>query len=138
MGFLDWELSLLGREDRIADHSGILDTLELARDLHPGQRNSLDALCKRYDVDNSSRTLHGALLDAEILADVYLAMTGGQTDLGLSFEIDPAASEGQLGFETGDRPPLKIQQASDAELAAHSRRLEAIREKADHCLWLDQ
>ncbi|MEJ2385595.1 MAG: DNA polymerase III subunit epsilon, partial [Xanthomonadales bacterium] len=91
IGFLDNELALLGRDDRMADHVTVLDTLELARDLHPGQRNSLDALCKRYEVDNSSRTLHGALLDSEILADVYLAMTGGQSDLGLSFQAADTA-----------------------------------------------
>src|SRR5210317_1243218 len=104
VGFLDYELSLLGRADRVTDHASVLDTLELARDLHPGQRNSLDALCKRYDVDNSSRTLHGALLDAEILADVYLAMTGGQSDLGLSFQSAESDEHhpGEAGFD--DRP----------------------------------
>ncbi len=87
IGFIDNELSLTGhRHASITEIATVLDTLELARDLHPGQRNNLDALCKRYEVDNSTRTLHGALLDAEILADVYLAMTGGQVDLGLSLE----------------------------------------------------
>ncbi len=87
IGFIDNELSLSGHKHvSITEVASVLDTLELARDLHPGQRNNLDALCKRYEVDNSSRTLHGALLDAEILTDVYLAMTGGQVDLGLSLE----------------------------------------------------
>jgi DNA polymerase-3 subunit epsilon len=87
LGFLDMELSLLQDcPGCIRDFCSIVDTLELARELHPGQRNNLDALCKRYEIDNTSRVLHGALRDAEILADVYLAMTGGQTDLGLSFQ----------------------------------------------------
>ena len=85
VGFLDHELARLHAEPiRIESHCRVLDTLALARELHPGQRNSLDALCKRYAVDNSARDLHGALLDAEILAEVYLAMTGGQATLDLS------------------------------------------------------
>jgi DNA polymerase-3 subunit epsilon len=137
VGFLDHELSLLGRSDRVADHATVLDTLELARDLHPGQRNSLDALCKRYDVDNSSRTLHGALLDAEILADVYLAMTGGQSDLGLSFQSAETVEHqpGDAGFE--DRPPLVVVEANPDEVAAHLKRLETIQETSGHCLWND-
>ncbi len=86
IGFINNEFALLGQTERsdIAEHCGVLDTLMLARERHPGQRNNLDALCKRYGVDNSGRELHGALLDAEILAEVYLAMTGGQTNLSLS------------------------------------------------------
>jgi DNA polymerase-3 subunit epsilon len=136
VGFLDHELALLGRADRIADHAGILDTLELARDLHPGQRNSLDALCKRYDVDNSSRKLHGALLDAEILADVYLAMTGGQSDLGLSFEAAAEDVDASM-TELVERPDLVVLTANDDELAAHEARLKTIQEKSGHCLWRD-
>jgi DNA polymerase-3 subunit epsilon len=135
IGFLDWELSLLQREDRMNDHVSVFDTLELARDLHPGQRNSLDALCKRYEVDNSSRTLHGALLDAEILAEVYLAMTGGQEDLGLSFQAPDAADHALGDTVGGDRPPLVVLQPSDAEIAAHKRRLESIQQSSGHCLW---
>lgn len=136
IGFLDYELSLLGRGDSIGDHCSVLDTLELARDLHPGQRNSLDALCKRYDVDNSSRKLHGALLDAEILADVYLVMTGGQNDLGLSFEAPPSAAD-LSPAELAERPRLFVMTASDEEIAAHEARVEAIHEKSGHCLWRD-
>jgi DNA polymerase-3 subunit epsilon len=136
VGFLDSELALLQRQDRLADHVGVLDTLELARDLHPGQRNSLDALCKRYDVDNSSRSLHGALLDAEILADVYLAMTGGQSDLGLSFQA-PDTDHDPSHPEQGERPELIVLTASEPELAAHQARLKKIEEKAGHCLWND-
>ena len=135
IGFLDSELSLLGRSDRMSDHVTVLDTLELARDLHPGQRNSLDALCKRYEVDNTSRTLHGALLDAEILADVYLAMTGGQSDLGLSFQsTQPGDSD--CGDSTSEEEiSLLVLAANEQEIAAHEVRLKAIRDSSGHCLW---
>lgn len=136
VGFLDWELSLLSRTDRICDLAGVLDTLELARDLHPGQRNSLDALCKRYEVDNASRTLHGALLDSEILADVYLAMTGGQTDLGLSFESDSGDGIDISLEDMENRPAVVIAAVSEDELAAHDARLAAIKKKSGHCIWL--
>ena len=137
IGFLDAELALLGRSERMGDRVSVLDTLELARDLHPGQRNSLDALCRRYEVDNSSRTLHGALLDAEILADVYLAMTGGQSDLGLSFDKDSSRGVDLSEFEAAERPELFVLEASDEELAAHRDRLEKIHKKSGHCLWND-
>lgn len=138
IGFLDRELSLSGRIDRMADHATVIDTLEMARDLHPGQRNSLDALCRRYEVDDSCRTLHGALLDAEILADVYLAMTGGQSDLGLSFDA-PAAGALEPGGQAfpRERPTLKVLRPSSAELAAHQARLHAIHEKAGYCVWFE-
>jgi len=137
LGFLDYEFSMLGREPRFSSGLDVLDTLELARDLHPGQRNNLDALCKRYEVDNSSRTLHGALLDAGILADVYLAMTGGQADLGLSLEHN--ADDGQGGaFVISERPVLRVVRASADEVARHQARLQAIAEEAGQCLWLEQ
>ena len=137
IGFLDSELSLLERTDRMSDHVTVLDTLELARDLHPGQRNSLDALCKRYEVDNSSRTLHGALLDAEILADVYLAMTGGQSDLGLTFQL-PDSTDHEVGdIEFAERPALQVLVANDQEIAAHEARLKAIKDSSGHCVWND-
>ena len=112
---------------------GVIDTLVMARSKHPGQRNSLDALCQRYEVDNSQRDLHGALLDAEILADVYLAMTGGQTALQLS-----GSGSGSGNDENGrsrveqiirlpdSRPSLPIISATKAERAAHELQLEAI------------
>ena len=107
IGFIDNELSLTGdNHSSITAVATVLDTLELAKDLHPGQRNNLDALCNRYDVDNTSRTLHGALLDAEILADVYLAMTGGQVDLGLTLESSTPVSDEEEGHETAGHPPL--------------------------------
>src|SRR5690606_19218181 len=84
VGFLDYELSLAGKHfGRVTDHARVLDTLAMARERYPGQRNSLDALCRRLGVDNAHRKLHGALLDAELLAEVYLGMTSGQGDLGL-------------------------------------------------------
>ncbi len=140
VGFLNHEFGLLGAEwGRVEDHCGILDTLALARRMHPGQKNSLDALCKRYGVDNSNRELHGALLDAEILADVYLAMTGGQVALSL----DAGQGSGQeAAGDTGirrlpaDRPPLPVIAASEEELAAHEARLDALdRAAAEGALW---
>jgi DNA polymerase-3 subunit epsilon len=116
----------------------VCDTLLLARSKHPGQKNNLDALCRRYEVDNSQRELHGALLDAEILADVYLAMTGGQATLSLD-----GRSEGGSGGEPvlppldPSRPPLPVLQASSAERAAHAARLDALdRASGGRCLWL--
>lgn len=136
LGFLDMELSLLGDAPaHITDSSSVTDTLALARDLHPGQRNSLDALCKRYAIDNSSRALHGALLDAEILADVYLAMTGGQSDLGLSFVANPVPAPSTMTVDQGARPAFRVVVASGDELAKHAARLDAIAEKFGRCVW---
>jgi len=132
VGFLDAELGRLSPKSTIEQHCAVLDTLVMARRKHPGQRNSLDALCGRYDVDNSRRDKHGALLDAEILADVYLAMTGGQTALSLDAGGDGSA-DGAAG--QGSRPvcrdglDLRVVRATDAELAAHESRLDSI-EKA--------
>lgn len=137
IGFIDNELSLSGhRHASITEVAGVLDTLELARDLHPGQRNNLDALCKRYEVDNSSRTLHGALLDAEILSDVYLHMTGGQVDLGLSLESPSnAADTDDEAHVRMPRPELLVLRASDAELARHEARLDSIQAQSGTCLY---
>jgi len=127
IGFIDNELSLAGHEHAsIKAVATILDTLELARDLHPGQRNNLDALCKRYEVDNSSRSLHGALLDAEILADVYLAMTGGQVDLGLSLESATSAIDDDEGLVHTEHPVLFVLKANEEELARHEARMKDI------------
>jgi len=129
VGFINHELKLMGPKwGRIEDHCKVFDTLVMARDIHPGQRNSLDALCKRYEVDNSARELHGALLDARILADVYLAMTGGQTSLvlGSNKENDREQEPGSLGRISADRPALKVIRASAEELAAHQERLADI------------
>lgn len=137
IGFLNYELGLLGHAvGDIATICGVLDTLELARKLHPGQKNNLDALCRRYTIDNSQRQYHGALLDAEILADVYLAMTGGQASLSL--EVDRAACSAVIGPAAIDAAaPLKVVRASDAELAAHAARLAVIdTASGGRCLWL--
>lgn len=127
VGFINHELSMLpdNKWGTIEAHCKITDSLKMARKAYPGQRNSLDALCKRFDIDNSNRTLHGALLDSEILADVYLAMTGGQTDLMLMNE-NPNANQNQEVNLSQQRPPLKILRASDSELEAHTGKLSAI------------
>jgi DNA polymerase-3 subunit epsilon len=140
VAFLDAELSRLPGDRRpLAGLCQILDTLALARELHPGQRNSLDALCKRYAVDNSARELHGALLDARILADVYLAMTGGQAALAL---LD-AEEAGRIGDSARavrapvrTAVPLPVLVASAAELAAHEAMLAIItKASGGRCLW---
>jgi len=136
IGFLDNELSLIGhRHTTITAIASVLDTLELARDLHPGQRNNLDALCKRYEVDNSSRSLHGALLDAEILADVYLAMTGGQVDLGLSLESPSTRAEDDEKHLQAERPPVFVLKASEDELALHEARLNDIEQQSGQVVY---
>ena len=139
VGFINHEFSQLNKMvGTVADYSEVFDTLAYARKKHPGQRNSLDALCKRYGIDNSHRELHGALLDAEILADVFLLMTGGQSSL---------LDEGQSGMDessvntsvirvSANRSALKVIRCNDEELTAHQQRLEAI-EKASGgaCIW---
>ena len=135
VGFLDSELQRLEQSFApIADSCSVIDTLVMARGKHPGQRNNLDALCQRYMVDNSQRDLHGALLDAEILADVYLAMTGGQTVFQLSDNApadgSPSHSGDGIRRLSGDRPPLTVLSASDEELAAHEAQLDAIADAA--------
>lgn len=140
VGFINHELAMLDAEHEPVDVAcTILDTLLLARRMHPGQRNSLDALCRRYDVDNSQRELHGALLDARILADVYLAMTGGQVTLSLETESGQSADhieQGTIRRLPADRPRLKIVRASAAELAEHRKWLERLDKSAGGaCLW---
>ena len=128
VGFLDAELSRLERDlPAMQVLCPVLDTLVLAREMHPGQRNSLDALCRRYQVDNSQRELHGALLDARILAEVYLAMTGGQAALSLGTERKSSAA-GQPVDRRIDRKGLKlvVVRATDDELAAHEAALDRI------------
>jgi DNA polymerase III subunit epsilon len=128
IAFLDAEFKRLqGRPRQIAHFCNVLDTLPLARRMHPGQRNSLDALCKRYAVDNSRRELHGALLDAQILLDVYLAMTGGQTALILG-EVQEAAADVvfDVSLSAIVRGALKVVRASAEELTAHDRTLATL------------
>jgi DNA polymerase-3 subunit epsilon len=140
VGFLDAELAQWRADaPRIADLCQVTDTLAIARALHPGQRNSLDALCKRYAVDNSHRDLHGALLDAEILADVYLAMTGGQVNMHLGGQGDsPAGGVNRIPVRRlpMDRSALKVVRAAPDEITAHETRLHAIRAVSGICLWL--
>ncbi|HEX7341563.1 MAG TPA: DNA polymerase III subunit epsilon [Rhodanobacteraceae bacterium] len=129
VGFLDAELSRAGAQyGSIADHAGVLDTLAMARERYPGQRNSLDALCKRLGVDNRHRELHGGLLDAQLLADVYLAMTAGQSALDLGFD---APAHGSV-VDRADAPALtrrpRVLRASASEQLAHAERLDAIGE----------
>lgn len=138
MGFLNNELRLLGGRDApLEAQCTVLDTLQLARKMHPGQKNNLDALCKRYEVNNAHRELHGALLDAEILADVYLLMTGGQTDLLLAGKNDESQSAvGEIRRLSADRPRLRVIRASSEDLLAHEARLRAISEASGKpCLW---
>lgn len=139
VGFLDHELRRLdSTSGGVTSFCSVLDTLALARRLHPGQKNNLDALCRRYEVDNSQRQLHGALLDAEILADVYLAMTGGQAHLSL----DGATEAGQESAPSirrlaSNRPHLPVLSANEQELAAHQARLAAINEASGgNCVWV--
>ena len=137
VGFINHELKLLGPEwGRLDQYCTVVDTLQMARSMHPGQRNSLDALCKRYEIDNSHRQLHGALLDSRILADVYLAMTGGQTALSLGAEEEKGAGKvGGIRRLPADRPRLRVLRASGAEAEAHEGRLDEIEKAAGQCLW---
>jgi DNA polymerase III subunit epsilon len=140
LGFLDHELRLCRPgAPPVAERCPVTDTLVLARSLHPGQRNSLDVLCKRYQVDNSHRDLHGALLDAEILADVYLAMTGGQVSLALGqqTEIGGVSAREPVRRLPVERPRLRVVRASETESAAHAERLAAIdKASGGGCVWL--
>lgn len=140
VGFLNHELAKIKTEKRrVNEISTILDTLKLARDKHPGQKNNLDALCRRYEIDNSNRELHGALLDSEILADVYLAMTGGQTSLLLATEEVKPASKGltETTVTTKSRGSLRVIKATDDDLIAHEATLQRLDKASDgQCVWL--
>lgn len=140
VGFINHEFGLSAEiGGQVEEYCSVLDTLTLAREMHPGQRNSLDALCRRYGVDNSGRELHGALLDAEILADVYLAMTGGQVTLSL----DTSDGQGRRGMKeqvmklSDTRQKLPVIRADAQERELHQARLEAINEASDgNCIWM--
>ncbi len=144
VGFLNHELSLMSRDGapvRIEAHCGIIDTLKLARSMHPGQKNDLDSLCRCYSVDNSNRLLHGALLDAEILADVYLSMTRAQAGF-IEDASSPAARTNAATVSTGvkrvaaDRPSLTVIGPTTEELAAHQAWLDEIDKKSGgKCVW---
>ncbi|GEK11693.1 DNA polymerase III subunit epsilon [Pseudoalteromonas peptidolytica] len=138
VGFMDHEFAKLNQGfPATHEYCQVLDTLVMARDLHPGQKNSLDALCRRYDIDNSKRTLHGALLDSEILADVYLSMTGGQKKLNLANQNkgNQANSAGSIIRLDSNRPALKVLRASADEELAHSERLELVNKACGQSLW---
>jgi DNA polymerase-3 subunit epsilon len=144
LGFIDAELQRLDPSFRATNaNNSIVDTLVLARGKHPGQKNSLDALCKRYGVDNSQRELHGALLDAEILADVYLLMTGGQTALmlggGDGNNGDDKTSGAEIKRLAPNRRPLPVIHAADEELTRHREKLKEVDSASGgNCLWLSQ
>jgi len=134
VGFLDNELKLAGAEfGKVSTYCSVIDTLVMARKMRPGKKNNLDILCKEYDVNNAHRELHGALLDSELLAEVYLHMTGGQSNLSLESEELTTSATGISVVKklSADRKPIKIIQASDEELQAH----QAIIEKMESVLW---
>lgn len=139
VGFINHELKLEGKRFKPIEQScSIIDTLVMARNKHPGQRNNLDALCKRYEVDNSQRDLHGALLDAEILADVYLLMTGGQTALSLggqSAESGDESSDIEIRRLQRDTSKRLVIPANEEELAAHAAFLDVIEKASGKRLW---
>ena len=138
VGFINHEFAMLANNPGVVEtHCRIIDTLEMARRKHPGQKNNLDALCKRYGIDNSHRELHGALLDAEILAEVYLAMTGGQTALSLDAGSDSEEGGQVSGLKRLDasRPRLRVIGATDDEQQAHEAILEILDKSAGQALW---
>ncbi|WP_392565672.1 DNA polymerase III subunit epsilon [Utexia brackfieldae] len=138
VGFMDYEFNLMGRAYKTAEHCQVTDTLAMARRLFPGKRNNLDILCERYHIDNSHRTLHGALLDAEILAEVYLAMTGGQTSLSFSSEEH---QQNQQTFVSAVQKlarshlNLRVLKANDEECLAHESTLDKIDKKSGGAIW---
>ena len=141
LAFLNHELRLVDAgHTALEERQSVIDTLVEARQAYPGQRNSLDALCKRFEIDNSNRELHGALLDAQLLADVYLSMTGGQIDIGLAAASEAgAAAVATAGLAEhlagADRRP-RVARASAAEQDAHQRYLEMLSEASGQaCLW---
>ncbi|MCK5880895.1 MAG: DNA polymerase III subunit epsilon [Sinobacterium sp.] len=130
LGFLNHELAMIGSPfGTVESHCGVIDTLVMARAMNPGGRNSLDALCRRYGIDNSHRVLHGALLDAEILADVYLLMTGGQKGLDLEGE-EGGENDSAFSLKVPEDLPLKVLLASAEEQAEHSSYIEFINKKS--------
>lgn len=136
VGFINHEFNLLkpplGMVETVC---GVLDTLQMARQRHPGQKNNLDALCRRYSINNSHRTLHGALLDAEILADVYLAMTGGQVSLNLASEDNSQNAQNLQVSQLKRTGALRVVKANEEEQAAHESRLDLVQKKGGACLW---
>ena len=136
MGFLENEMSLAGK-GRLANRVTVTDTLAMARERYPGQRNSLDALCRRLGVDNAHRTLHGGLLDAQILADVYIALTSGQEEIGFGQPEAESANAGGVAqaFDVSALLPRPRVLVTASEQEAHEARLARLRKKAGHAWW---
>ena len=135
VGFINHEFNLLVSKIKpVEEYCEVLDTLAMARKKHPGQKNNLDALCRRYGINNSHRELHGALLDAEILADVYLLLSGGQTALLLDKEGGGSGASGRRRISS-DRLPLNIVRATDEEMQAHQEYLESVKKSAGALVW---
>ena len=139
IGFINSELKLLGKKwGRVEDYCTVYDTLVLAREKHPGQKNNLDALCKRYEVDNSQRDLHGALLDAKILLDVYLKMTGGQTHLSFDSKEENIENNKPEKLRSNRQGKLVIIKPTENELEQHYTTLKLIKEKSGgKCIWME-
>ena len=137
VGFMDYEFRLCGLDFKTSEHCIVTDTLAMARRMFPGKRNNLDVLCERYQIDNSHRTLHGALLDAEILAEVYLAMTGGQTTLAFSSDEHLSTSTEGSVIKRIERTgnPLKIIKATEHELSEHESIIKKIEKKSGVAMW---
>ena len=140
VGFMDHEFGMEASTKGVITNQicEVLDTLTLARQMHPGQKNNLDALCKRYGIDNSHRTLHGALLDAEILADVYLLMTGGQTKLKLASSSGSDADSTAIRRIQRSANKLKVIKATADEITQHEARLDIVEKAGGKCLWRPQ
>lgn len=135
MGFLNHEFAKLDKPIKLEDYCSVLDTLVMARQKHPGQKNNLDALCKRYDIDNSSRTLHGALLDSEILAEVYLMMTGGQKALLLDEDTQEDGTKFNAVASRPEGLDLPIWQVSEEQSQAHDEYMTLLSEKSEQVHW---
>jgi DNA polymerase-3 subunit epsilon len=139
VAFINHEMRRLSDDVGVLEnYCGVVDSLEIARTKHPGQKNSLDALCKRYSVDNSQRELHGALLDAEILADVFLLLTGGQVDLALGERDvgEDSDSPGSFRRLADNRPPLLVIKADEDEIRRHEEKLKDIEKvSGEQCVW---
>ena len=138
VGFMDREFGLLNGYPKTIDICSVLDTLTLARSMHPGQRNSLDALCRRYGINNSHRELHGALLDSEILADVYLLMTGGQTSMSLDADSDSdkdVVSDGEVSIDAHAAQNLPIWGVSSEEGGEHDKFIKMLGDECENVKW---
>lgn len=138
IAFIDNEMKKISKSlGKITDYCSVIDSLEIARQKHPGQKNNLDALCKRYSIDNSQRELHGALLDAEILADVYLLLTGGQValNLGAESEVNGPGSRQEVRRLDSNRPPLKVIRANVKEIDRHNDKLDKIDKLSGGSVW---